>query len=237
MKRLFWQGGFGKQAANRLLDLVFPAGNLCHLCGQPLLGENEVWLCEACVEALERAAVPPSEQPLSLDDILPCCMAAYQYHSPVQELVHSLKYRGDVAAAAPLAEGMARAYALADSPEIHRSELLIPVPLHVKREKERGYNQAALLGERLSEHIGLAHHPYGLKRIHHTRSQVSAMSRERRLKNMVGAFEVADIPLIYKKNILLIDDVCTTGATAIACAHVLLACGAKEVKLLTACRA
>ena len=226
-----------RRFAGGLLNTLFPEGNICHLCGCPLQGEAEVFLCDLCAEALLCAHIPNSDQPLSIHELLPCAVAAYLYHSPAQELVHNLKYRGDATAAAPLAQAMARAFACVNSPELRRAELLIPIPLHPRREESRGFNQAALIAECLSGHIGLAHYPRALERIRYTRSQVNAASRERRLKNMIGAFTVADIPLIYKKHVLLVDDVCTTGATAIACAHVLLACGAKEVSLLTACRA
>ena len=217
--------------------MLFPEGNLCHLCGQPMLSGSEIWLCTACENVMEEAFLPYGNSSVFLDPLIPHSFAAYNYHSPVQELIHQLKYQSDGLAAAPLAEGMARAFALAQSEVLHRAELLIPIPLHPKREKARGYNQAALLGERLSLHIGLSHHPHALSRIRHTRSQVKAQGRGQRLRNMTGAFEVADIPLIYQKHILLIDDVCTTGATGIACAQILLACGAKEVSLFTACRA
>jgi ComF family protein len=224
------------KAAGSLLNLVFPEGNLCHICGQPGLSGAEVWLCDACCRDLNRALIPSEDQPLFIAPEIPMGLAAYHYESIAQELVHGLKYRGDAATAAPLAEGMASAFALAQSPKLRAAELLIPVPLHPRREKERGYNQAALLAERLSAHVGLPHHPRALERIRYTGRQVSA-NREHRLRNMSSAFAVADIPLVYRRRILLVDDVCTTGATAIACAYVLLSCGAKEVSLLTACRA
>jgi len=201
-----------------------------------MLSGTEIWVCENCRRAMIRAMIPEADQPLWISDLLPCSIAAYQYESPVQELVHALKYKGDPLAAAPLAEGMARAFTLVDCAELRRVELLIPVPLHPTREKERGYNQAALLAERLAYHVGLPHYPDALERIRHTRRQVGT-SRESRLNNMLGAFTVAQIPLIYRKHVLLVDDVCTTGATAIACAQALLACGAAEVSLISACRA
>ena len=226
-----------KHGKDMLLNTLFPEGNICHLCGQPMLFGSEIWLCSACETALENAFLSSAHQSIFLDPMVPHSFAAFHYHSPVQELVHQLKYQSDSFAAAPLAEGMARVFGFTEDEALRRAELLIPIPLHPRREKERGYNQAALLGERLSSHIGLPQYPHALSRIRHTRPQVKAQGRDRRLRNMIGAFEVADIPSIYQKHILLIDDVCTTGATAIACAQVLLVCGAKQISLFTACRA
>lgn len=227
---------FLAHAGQALRSLLFPDGNSCHLCGQPMLRMDEPLLCGACGAELAEAFIPMSDQPLFIHPALPCSIAAYQYNSVAQELVQALKYRHDPWAAEPLSEGMAHAFAQIDASELHRADMLIPVPLHPKREKERGYNQAALIAERLSTHIGLPQHPHALARIRNTRPQVGT-SRERRLQNMIGAFSVAELPLICQKHVLLIDDVCTTGATAIACAQALFSCGASEVTLFTACRA
>ena len=219
-----------------VLDLVFPDGNVCQLCGQPLQHEHEIWLCDPCDADLQAAAIPPSDQPLFIDPAIPCAVAAFAYGSVAQELVHNLKYRSAAAAVGPLALGMARAFAEASSGALLQADVLIPIPLHPKRKRERGYNQSELLSQQLSLHIGIPSQPHALERIRNTKTQVST-APGRRTQNVAGAFVVADIPLIYQKRVLLIDDVCTSGATSIACAQVLLACGAKEVALITACRA
>ncbi len=113
-------------------------------------------------------------------------------------------------------------------------ELIVPVPLHPRRERSRGYNQAAVLGELVAKHTGLAIAHDALRRLAHTKPQTEQTRRER-LLNMRGTFEAT--AQAKDRRVLLIDDVLTTGATALACAEALRAAGASRVRLLTACRA
>ncbi len=217
-----------------LASLCFPQNTCCHLCGNPLLEPGEDWLCAPCREALSRDVLIPGDQPFFLSELLPCSYAAFAYQGAARELAHSLKYGGDHWAARPLALGMAATLALAPGPA--QGELLVPVPLHPRRQRLRGFNQAEVLCRALALHLDLPVAPRALKRIRATRSQVG-LDLSQRQRNLRGAFEVADIPAVYGRRVLLVDDVCTTGATALACAQALRACGAWEVRLLTACKA
>ncbi len=106
-------------------------------------------------------------------------------------------------------------------------DVLVPVPLHPKRLRERGYNQSELLARALSEQIGI---PWknSLRRIRHTPHQ-TGMSREQRLQNLNGAFDLKRGGDVVDRRILLVDDVFTTGTTLRQCAKVLHQCGAKEI--------
>ena len=221
-----------------LASLCFPQNTCCHLCGNPLLEAGEDWLCAPCREALSRDVLTPRDQPFFLGEPLPCSYAAFAYQGAARGLVHSLKYGGDHWAARPLAMGMAAAFALGSGPALGQGErlVLVPVPLHPRRQRLRGFNQAEILCRALAPHLDLPVAPLALRRIRATRSQVGLDVSQRR-RNLRGAFEVADVPAVYGKRILLVDDVCTTGATALACAHALRACGARDVHLLTACKA
>ncbi len=226
----------GGRAALALLDLCFPQGNVCHVCGRPMLALDEPLLCHACQAALESAALPADEQGLFLNAFLPRAFAAYHHETAPRALIHRLKYAGDRAAALPLAEGMARVLAETGDEVLRRVDGLLPVPLHPKREKQRGFNQAALLGETLSAHTGLPLFSGVLLRTRFTRPQVSG-NRAFRSRNPLGAFAVPEAESLAGRHLLLLDDVCTTGATAVACAEALLLSGADEVSLLTVCRA
>jgi ComF family protein len=137
--------------------------------------------------------------------------------------VHRLKFHGRYAVAralAPLmADGWAR-FAL-------EADLLIPVPAHRGRERQRGYNQAALLAEALAEHLSLPVRPEALRRVRATPSQVGLDHLARRA-NVQGAFQ-ADPRWIAGRRVAVIDDVCTSGATLEACAAALYQAGAVAV--------
>ena len=215
-----------------LLDVLFPEYNACHLCGR--FPENSSLLCTDCLGRLQtlrykplRMASPENHSPLTV------CIAAYPHKGEARELVHLLKYQTGCAAAELLGESMAAALALAPlSPEV---DMVIPVPLHAGRLEQRGYNQALLLAQAVCRHTGHALAPDALIRLHATDTQLRR-NRAQRMQAMQHAFS-ADASQVRGKQILLVDDVLTTGATAISCAAALLESGARGVSLLTACRA
>jgi ComF family protein len=145
--------------------------------------------------------------------------------------VHHLKYRNGRALALPLGSIMATwcdAHAL-------RADVIVPVPLHPDRLRERGYNQAALLARELERRVGLPVRESVLSRVRYTRSQME-LDAEARRRNVQGAFRCAD-GRVRGQHVLLVDDVCTTGATIAACADALRAGGAARVEALTLARA
>ncbi len=219
-----------------LTSFCYPQDISCPLCGQPYLQAEEHLLCRDCQALLLSSGLPPEDQPYFLEAELPHSFAAFLHQAAARKLVHQLKYGSNHWAALPLAEGMAKVFALAAHESLRQVDLVAPVPVHPKRLRQRGYNQAEVLVRQFAFHTGLPLVPQLLRRIHHAPSQVSS-SRAARQRNLLGAFEVADIQAAYGQRILLIDDVCTTGATALACAHVLKACGAKDVVLFTASKA
>jgi ComF family protein len=144
--------------------------------------------------------------------------------NPLARAVRALKFRGHRAVAATLGEAMARV--LPSGPH----DLVVPVPLHVARLRERGYNQAVLLARALARTAGLHVMPSGLVRRRPTPAQADLDAVARRA-NVRGAF-VAPARLAGAA-VVLVDDVLTTGATADACARALRAAGARRVSVLT----
>jgi ComF family protein len=111
------------------------------------------------------------------------------------------------------------------------ADMIIPVPLHTERQQQRGYNQAQLLAEVCSAELGIPLHISLLTRVRATTAQTHLPISER-LRNVAGAFVLhpkSNVRALSKSNILLIDDVCTTGATLEACATPLFAAGANTV--------
>jgi ComF family protein len=122
-----------------------------------------------------------------------------------------------------------------ESPELRVSEGIVPVPLHFWRERKRGYNQSELLAVSLGNLTGLPVERRALKKIRPTRSQTE-LSREERIENVAGAFAVRRPETVRGRTLVLVDDVCTTGATLDACASALKEAGAKRVLALTVAR-
>jgi ComF family protein len=153
------------------------------------------------------------------------------FEGPIRRALHTLKYRRNVALGDALAQYLAEYVDRLDWPV----DLVVPVPLGRQRMTERGYNQVGLVAKPLAAIQGRCYSPQILARARETRSQVGLSATERK-ENVSGAFH-ADPALASGKNILVMDDVATTGATLASCAETLLKAGAQNVYTLTLARA
>lgn len=209
-----------------LLPLLFPQQNVCHVC-ERALNQNAL-LCPDCEAQLRLCCLA---DPLRACPPLTGCYAVYKHAGMARELVHLLKYAGDSALAQLLGQAMA-AYA---RPAVG-TDAVLPVPMEARKRRRRGYNQAELLARAFAQCIGVPPETGLLLRTHETASQVGR-SRAERLAAMRGTFTVPDGARVAGRRLWLVDDVLTTGATAIACAEALRKAGARSVTLITACRA
>jgi ComF family protein len=155
------------------------------------------------------------------------------YEGPLRVAVHELKYRGRRRVAGRLAEAMAREAGARGLFDV--DAVLVPVPLHPRRKRERGFNQAELLAAELGRRLGVPVAASALVRRACTPAQTGLSAAERR-KNVAGAFAVRRRAQVVARVVVLVDDVVTTGATARACARALREAGAKDVRLLSAAR-
>lgn len=217
-----------------LRDFAFPEACLC--CGRRLPDRGP--FCPACheevtlltAEADAAAKNPRPAEPAFLDGP-PKALALYQ--GPVAQAVRDFKYRRQLAGGAALARWLAREIPPA---WLDRVDMVAPVPLHPRRLLSRGFNQAAALFEPLTRERGLVFAPRLLVRLRHTKPQVSLSPQERR-GNVAGAFGVRPGQRVAGKNVLIVDDVLTTGATAAECRAALKLAGAAGVGVLTVARA
>ena len=192
---------------------------LCHICGIPFIGAGADHLCGNC-----HKHPPPYD----------AARAAFIYDGHCRTLIHSFKYNNKIHLRRPLAlltGQRLQAFITARAPDI-----IIPVPLHVKRLRSRGFNQSVLLGELLAQVWRLPLERQALKRIRWTEPQIN-LSADKRLDNVKGAFAVSDRFTVAGKRVLLVDDVMTTGSTAKECAAVLKQAGAVDVSVITVARA
>lgn len=206
------------RARRRLLRLLAPR-IYCVFCGREVAEEDHC-VCDACGAA-------KSYQPLTgVEGIAP-----FDYEEPVRSLIHRLKYGNNRYVAAYLGYAMAQALSLLDPPG---DAVLIPVPLHKNRRRERGYNQSLALAEEIAALSALSLDSRALRRVMDTPSQ-TRLPQAQREANLRGAF-AADAGRVAGKTLLLVDDVCTTGTTLAACEKALLGAGAKRVLALTAAK-
>jgi len=153
------------------------------------------------------------------------------FEGPIRQAIHSLKYRRNVALGDALARHMTRFAERLDWPV----DVITVVPSGKQRLADRGYNQVALIAKPLASLWNKRYSPKILKRTRETRTQVG-LSPAQRKQNVAGAFH-AEAGLISGKNVLVVDDVATSGATLVSCADALLKAGARQVYALTVARA
>jgi ComF family protein len=179
---------------------------------------------------------PPCATCAGLPPSLRAVRSAFVHASPLRELIHRLKYGGWWR----VGEALGRRMAGLDWPEEVRDEarVVAPVPLSAARHRERGYNQALILANAVSVQTGWIVSPSLLRRARSAGSQTSLHPSERRA-NVASAFEVGPEHRaeIAGEHVVLVDDVWTTGATALACGDALLKAGARAYSVVTLARA
>ena len=203
-----------------ILNLFFP--RVCAACGEPLLKDEET-VCLKC-----RYLLPKTGYELNPDN--PLAQAFYgrvKLHAvtacyfftktgKVQHLIHQLKYKDNTGAGLFLGQQLGES--IKDAPLFQGIDYLIPIPLHPKRERKRGYNQSLLIAQGIHEVTGIAIGDKYLVRAVYNETQ-TRKSAEERYKNVKGIFELRNGEELKGKHVLLIDDVLTTGATLESCAH------------------
>jgi len=152
------------------------------------------------------------------------------FEGPLRTAIHNFKYSGQRVLAKPLAGLLLRDWERCRFPV----DMVVAVPLHPQRQKERGYNQSHLLAMEFGRATGIPVAKDALRRTRHTLPQVTLTAAER-WQNVQGAFQ-GEPSALAGKSVLLIDDVCTTGATLEACARAALDAGARTVWAMTLCR-
>lgn len=193
--------------------------------------KGNIGICSVCHEHLPIVSVGTAFE--RRGDKIRFSSSVFYYAPPIKELIIEYKFKRCTAYADIFVEYM-NTYLDTLIGENETFDLVIPVPLSEKRFKERGYNQAELLSEKIAERFGFEHNTSALIRTKST-SRQSKLPVWRRAKNTENAF-LADECQVDKKSILLIDDVFTTGSTAGACAKVLFDAGASSISVFTIAR-
>lgn len=225
---------FAKKATNSLIELVYP--RLCAAC-EDRLKEHEKCLCLNCHVNLPQTHFHNEpENPMFKKfwgrTKIEQATALYYFTAKgkTQRLIHNLKYNNQ----AHIGEitGNILGERMLENEQHSHFNLVIPVPLHKKRFRKRGYNQSDLLAKGIANKLGIEWSTEILKRITDTATQTKK-SRWERWKNVSTIFQVTESADIQNKHILLVDDVMTTGATLEACTEKLLAIEGVKVSVAT----
>jgi ComF family protein len=223
-----------KRFLEDLLSLLFP--DLCCGCGAYLY-KGETQLCTKCLYLL-----PYTDHHLYNENIaarqlwgrMPChatmAMLYFKKGSRTQHIIHSLKYKGRQDLGVKLGQMIAEKLLM--NRTHWNADLVIPVPLHPRKERSRGYNQSKCIAEGIAATLGIPLNTSSLLRKKRTGTQTKK-GRYSRFENMQLVFSIADADSIKGKHVLLVDDVMTTGATLEACGIVLLAANIAKLSIAT----
>jgi ComF family protein len=248
-----------RRAAESLFSVLFPSD--CRICAAPLLNISRLPVCPDCLEKIQairgKVCSICSERVLSsyaVEDsdgvrICPVCrrverpferaVAYGSYDGGLRELIHLLKFSGVRPAAGVLGRMLAESIAALDASFEQATVLVVPVPLFKGKRHQRGFNQAESIARAALKHLADGERQQLradiLLRTRDTHSQIGLTSHQRR-ENMRGAFTVARAGEVTGREVLLVDDVYTTGTTVSECARVLRRAGATKVWVATVAR-
>lgn len=223
---------FATEIVTDFISLFYP--RYCYACNQGL-AKGEETVCSACMLELPRTHYHTDSENALMNRLrgrVPLQFAVafflFRKRGKVQRLLHQLKYNNHP----EIGNVLGRVYGeeLRQHYFDQRIDLIIPVPLHASRKRKRGYNQSAEFGKGLSQSLNKPCQEDVLVRITKTETQTKK-TKLRRWQNVSEVFHVVKPEQLKQQNVLLIDDVITTGATIEACAQMLLAAGCRSVSI------
>ena len=227
---------------NAFLDLIFPPR--CLVCGKA--GSDP--FCSNCRHQIQfidkycRICGKPMEKSRVCEDCRNCrpvfdiARSVAIYDTTIKEALHKFKFQNKMSLGDDLTGILIEYFKSGPDIDLSSVDSVTAVPLHQKRQRERGFNQSEFLAEKFARHYGLNFRNDILVKIKDTKPQFS-LKRNVRFKNVSGAFEASPKDAIAGRRVLLVDDIFTTGATICECAKALKSAGAESVYVITLCRA
>jgi len=227
-----------------LINIVYP--NVCLLCRRQISQDAQL-ICVNCTSVLKNNAPPFCQkcgrQLITHNELGLCALcqrnklhfkraySAFLYAGEIRQLISLFKYKGKMSLSRPLANMLTEFVKQYKIP-LQQMDVIMPIPLHSARLREREYNQSQLLAQELVNKFDLRLDTKSLMRARNTIPQVN-LSDKQRWQNISGAFKLRKTKSISNKTVLLVDDLMTTGATCSEAACILRDGGAKEVYVLT----
>lgn len=231
---------YAEKIKNFLLDALFPP--ICLNCQKTLdksnINEQNKFICDKCLSLIQinntlfcpicRARLPENKKICHLDSKYLLAPAGNYDNEILKNLIHYFKYK-NFKNLSPLLGELILSYIKNSRFQILDSKfLIVPIPLHKKRERMRGFNQSKLLANYIAKKLNLESIDV-LERIKNNKPQAYLKDSEERIKNMSGCFQIKNSNSVNSKNILLIDDVFTSGATINEAVKILKENGAKKI--------
>ena len=225
---------------SKLLDLIYPP--LCCSCGAKLSNHDRFFLCPECsgsITFIKNPVCPVCGVPGNNGECAACARSDYSftlaraaclYESPASDAVKQFKYGKNLWLSKTLSDLLLEG--MKEFPEAASADIIAPVPLARVKEKERGFNQSEILSRAAGRALGKKVSVKNLVRIKHSPPQTKLAGKARR-ENVRGIFRVHDRDEFRGRDVLLVDDVFTTGATADECSRELLGAGARGVNVFT----
>ena len=209
-----------------LLEYFFPPR--CALCNTLLKVGTPIYICEKCAEEIGyyNNCINSLNLPRNIETYCDGMVCVGRYSDSLKNSLKRFKFSNKPSYYR--AFGKLLALKIQNIIQLDQIDMIIPVPLHRIRQKQRGYNQAELIGKCASKLLSIPLAANILVKTSESKSQ-SMLSRNDRLSNIEGLFEVVNAEALYKKNILLVDDIVTTGSTINQCSRALKQAGASSV--------
>ena len=228
-----------------LLDFVYPRNIYCLLCGEAIEKTEPYSLCSACrgqIRFITSRFCEKCGKPLEsmyLPTKCPDCIqsthyftkgfSCVEYDDNIKKLVYDLKYHNKRYLAYHMAEMMTERFMKMGW---GKPDLIVPIPLHRKKERDRGFNQSALIARYIGAFLGIPVECKGVLRMKETEIQ-NKLNREERKENLKNAFKIIENNKFSNKKVMILDDIYTTGSTIDACAKELCKAKPREINCMT----
>lgn len=232
------------KARDILWDVLFPP--TCLNCQKPATDSENKLICRRCLCSINinntlfcavcRARLPYNKKTCHKDSPYVLAAATDYSDEPIRNLLRTFKYKSVKSLSFIIGEILTNYLSRIAASLSIDSFILVPIPLHPRRERQRGFNQAEILAQALGSYFKLTL-IYALKRVKDNKPQVQLKDFDEREKNVSGCFAVVDTKNIENKNIILVDDVFTSGATMNEAVKILKSAGARKVIALVVSKA
>ena len=213
-----------KKIINNILELIYPP--VCGFCGN--ICSN--YICTKCHAKIKKYEIKNKENYKTKNMYFNELFSIFKYEEDIRKLILKYKFQNKAYLYKTFSKIILNNKKICGN--LKKYDIIIPVPIHKKRKNQRGYNQTELIAKEISKSLNIKMENNVLIKNINTKAQ-SELSKKERKDNIKGAFKVQNLRKIENKNILIIDDIYTTGSTANQCSKTLKLAGAKNIGILT----